>query len=224
MTESINIKTISLLFILMIGLPSISFGEDAPPISILCPCTLENLDQTRDVATFFIIFNKEVSESGDFHVDYNHRDSLMGSEYKRLSRARMSSIPYSSGSQLQSVILPRKRISPIDEGYLDLTLRSDQGDLIDRVAMNYAPIQYGDYSGSYSADDPFTFESSVNFEYDSTTFSLQIDKVRNSLLKNTSEDLTVKVVASDFATYYTKFSSNISITYDSGGETTIKRS
>ena len=217
MTESINIKTISLLFILMIGLPSISFGEDAPPISILCPCTLENLDQTRDVATFFIIFNKEVSESGDFHVDYNHRDSLMGSEYKRLSRARMSSIPYSSGSQLQSVILPRKRMSPIDEGYLDLTLRSDQGDLIDRVAMNYAPIQYGDYSGSYSAYDPFTFESSVNFEYESTTFSLQIDEVRNSLLKNTSETLTLKVVASDFATYYTKFSSDINITYDSEG-------
>jgi hypothetical protein len=217
MIESINIKTVSLLFILMIGLPSVSLGEDTPPISIMCPCTVENIDQTRDVATFFIIFNKEVSESGDFHVDYNQIDSLMGSGYKPLSRARMSSIPYSSGSQLQSVILPRKRISPIDEGYLDLTFRSDQGYLIDRVAMNYAPIQYGDYSGSYSAYDPFTFESSVNFEYESTAFSLQIDKVRNSLLKNTSETLTLKVVASDFATYYTKFSSDINITYDSEG-------
>jgi hypothetical protein len=37
------------------------------------------------------------------------------------------------------------------------------------------------------------------------------------LLKNTSETLTLKVVASDFATYYTKFSSDINITYDSEG-------
>ena len=60
MTEWINIKTISLLFILMIGLPSISFGEDAPPISIICPCKVENIDQTREVATFSVIFNNVV--------------------------------------------------------------------------------------------------------------------------------------------------------------------
>jgi hypothetical protein len=215
--KPMNLNTISLIFTLAIGLPSISFGEDAPPISIMCPCTVENVDQTRDVATFFVIFNKEVSESGDFRLDFKLSDSLLPNRYWTLSRVPMSSIPYSSGRQLQSVILPRKRNSPIDEGYLELALLSDQGNYINRVPMNYDPIKYGDYSGSYSADDPFTFESSVSFEYDSTTFSLQIDKVRNSLLKNTSEDLTVKVVASDFATYYTKFSSDINITYDSEG-------
>jgi len=220
MIESINIKTISLLFILMIGLPSVSLGEDTPPISIMCPCTVENIDQTRDVATFFVIFNKEVSESGDFQLDFRLGNSLFASRYWPLSRVPMSSIPYSSGSQLQSVILPRIRKSPIDGGYLHLSLVSD-GKILDQVAMNYHPMQYGDYSGSYSADDPFTFESSVNFEYDSTTFSLQIDKVRNSFLKNTSEDLTVKVVASyptpDSYSYYTKFSSDINIAYDSEG-------
>ncbi|MDG1315663.1 MAG: DUF5011 domain-containing protein [Flavobacteriaceae bacterium] len=217
-----NLNTISLIFTLAIGLPSISFGEDAPPISIMCPCTVQNVDQTRDVATFFVIFNKEVSESGDFRLDFNLSDSLLATNsYWILSRVPMSSIPYSSGRQLQSVILPRKRTSSIDEGYLDLALLSDQGNSIKRVPMNYDPIKYGDYSGSYSAHDPFTFESSVSFEYDSTTFSLQIDKVRNLLLKNTSETLTVKVVASDFATYYTKFSSDINITYDSEGAGSI---
>ena len=221
MIKPMNLNTISLIFTLAIGLPSISFGEDAPPISIMCPCTVENIGQTRDVATFFVIFNKEVSESGDFQLDFRLRNSLLDYSYWSLSSVPIFSIPYSSGRQLQSVILPRLRKSPIDEGYLDLTLLSDQGDLIDQVSMNYDPIQYGDYSGSQSYADPFTFESSVNFEYDSTTFSLQIDKVRNSLLKNTSETLTVKVVASyptpDSYSYYTKFSSDINITYDSEG-------
>ncbi|MDA8646184.1 DUF5011 domain-containing protein [Porticoccaceae bacterium] len=212
---------ISLVFALAIGLSSTSVGEDDPPISIMCPCSVENIDQTRDVATFFVIFNKEVSESGDFRLDFNLKDSPWASRYWPLSRVPMSSIPYSNGSQLQSVILPRKRKSPIDEGYLDLALVFNDS-IFDQVVMNYDPIQYGDYSGSYSADDPFTFESSVNFEYESTTFSLQIDKVRNSLLKNTDESLIVKVVASDFATYFTKFSSDINITYDSEGVGSIE--
>ena len=220
MTEWINIKTISLLFILMIGLPSISFGEDAPPISIICPCKVENIDQTREVATFSVIFNKEVSESGDFTLRFRIGDSLLGAA-NTLSRVIIPSIGYSETAQEQTVIIPRVRLQPSDENYLSLSLYANDK-WIDTVAMNYEPIAYGDTSGSQFIDDPFTFESSVNFEYDSTTFSLQIDKVRNSLLKNTSEDLTVKVVASDFATYHTKFLSNISITYDSGGVGSIE--
>jgi hypothetical protein len=202
--------------VLSTGLPSISFGEDAPPISIICPCKIENLDQTRDVATFSIIFNKEVSESGDFRLDLNLRESLLASKYWELSRVHMASIPYLSGRRLLSVTLPRIRKSPIDEGFLDLTLIS--GDkFLDRVVMNYDPIQYGDLSGSQSVDDPFTFESFVKLQYDSSELSLQIDEVRNSLLKNTSETLTVKVVASDNETSYEKFSSDVNITYDPEG-------
>ena len=211
-----NIWVISLVVALATGLPSISFGEDTPPISILCPCKIENLDQTRDVATFSIVFNKEVSESGDFRLDLNLRESLLAPAYWELSRAPMARIPYSSGRQMLSVTLPRPRKSPIDEGFLDLTLVS--GDrVLDRVVMNYDPIQYGDYSGSQSVDDPFTFESSVKLEYDSSGLSLQIDEVRNSLLKNTSETLTVKVVAADFETFYSKFSSDVTVAYDSEG-------
>lgn len=220
MTEWINIKTISLLFILMIGLPSISFGEDAPPISIICPCKVENIDQTREVATFSVIFNKEVSESGDFTLRFRIGDSLLGAA-NTLSRVIIPSIGYSETAQEQTVIIPRVRRQPSDENYLSLSLYANDK-RIDTVAMNYEPIAYGDTSGSQFIDDPFTFESSVNFEYDSTTFSLQIDNVRNSLLKNTSEDLTVKVVAADLATYYTKFSSDINITYDSGGVGSIE--
>ena len=68
-----------------------------------------------------------------------------------------------------------------------------------------------------SVDDPFTFESFVKLEYDSSELSLQIDKVRNFLLKNTSEILTVKVVASDLETFYEKFSSDVNVTYDPEG-------
>ena len=211
-----NIRVISLILVLATGFPSISFGEDAPPISIICPCKIENLDQTRDIATFSIIFNKEVSESGDFQLDLNLRESLLAPTYWELSRVSMASILYSSGLQFLSVTLPRRRKSPIDAGFLSLALVS--GDkVLDQVVMNYDPIQYGDLSGSQSVDDPFTFEAPVKLEYDSSELSLQIDEVRNSSLKNTSEILTVKVGASDLETFYEKFSSDVNITYDPEG-------
>jgi hypothetical protein len=211
-----NIRVISLLLALATGLPSISFGEDTPPISIVCPCKIENLDQTRDLATFSIIFNKEVSESGDFRLELSRFDSVAGNSYRTLSRVPMPSIPYSSERQFQAVILPRARSSAVDAAFLGLMLFAEDT-FLDQVVMNYDPIQYGDYSGSQFVDDPFTFESFVKLEYDSSELSLQIDEVRNSLLKNTSETLTVKVVASDFETFYEKFSSDVNITYDAEG-------
>ena len=212
----IDIRVISSLLALATGLPSISFGEDAPPISIVCPCKIENLDQTRDVATFSIIFNKEVSESGDFRLQLGRFNSVTGNSYRTLSRVPMPSIPYSSGRQFQAVTLPRAMSSPVDEAFLELMLFAEDT-LLDRVVMNYDPIKYGDLSGSQSVDDPYTFESFVKLEYGSSELSLQIDEVRNSLLKNTSEILTVKVVAADFETYYEKFSSDVNITYDAEG-------
>lgn len=211
-----KIRVISLLLALATGLPSISFGEDTPPISIVCPCKIENLDQTRDLAIFSIIFNKEVSESGDFRLELGRFDSVAGNSYRTLSRVPMPSIPYSSGRQLQAVILPRARSLAVDVAFLGLMLFAEDT-LLDQVVMNYDPIQYGDYSGSQFVDDPFTFESFVKLEYDSSELSLQIDEVRNSLLKDTSETLTVKVVASDFESFYEKFSSDVNITYDAEG-------
>ena len=173
-----NIRVISLLLALATGLPSISFGEDTPPISIVCPCKIENLDKTRDLATFSIIFNKEVSESGDFRLELSRFDSVAGNSYRTLSRVPMPSIPYSSERQFQAVILPRARSSAVDAAFLGLMLFAEDT-FLDQVVMNYDPIQYGDYSGSQFVDDPFTFESFVKLEYDSSELSLQIDEVRN---------------------------------------------
>jgi len=128
----------------------------------------------------------------------------------------MTSIPYSSSGQFQSVILPRLGKSPIDEGYLDLSLVSD-GKILDRAVMNYRPIQYGNYSGSYSADDPFTLTSGLYFYQDSSKYILQLAGLTNRLLKNTSETINISVVASNGSSYITKLAASTPITWDSNG-------
>lgn len=216
MIKPMSLNVISLVFIIAIGLPSMSFAADTPPISIVCPCKIERVNQTKFVASFAVVFNKIVNESGNFTVKLNYSDSILGSAYVA-SKRLVASLPYSGSPMPLQIELPAKSRNEYQNQYLYLRISSIEDELIDHVALNDEPIVFGDYSGSYSYDDPFTFESSVNFDYESTTFSLQIDKVRNSLLKNTSESLIVKVVASDFETYYIKFSSDINITYDSDG-------
>ena len=212
-----NLNVISLVFIIAIGLPSISFGEDAPPISIMCPCKIERVNQTKFVASFAVVFNKIVNESGNFTVKLNYSDSILGSGYVA-SKRLVASLPYSGSPIPLKIELPARRGNEVNQNqYLYLRISSIEDEPIDTIALNDEPIVFGDLYGSSSLDDPLMFDSAVDFVYDDVNFSIQIDEVRNTLLANTTETLRAVVYAVGDSGYSPKSESFSEITYDSVG-------
>ena len=210
----------ALITLLLLGISSVSYAEIIPPISLICPCGIERVNASKFEIKFSIVFNKGVSESGDFTLKLVFSDSILGSGYIG-SQVVVSSLPYSSSPTLLKIDLPSIRMDEYQNQYLYLQLSSGDDETIDRTALNSVPILFGDRYGSQKVSDPFTFGSLVDFQYDSENFSLQIGEVKNYLLKSSSEQLIINIIASDSSSYYTKFSSTLDITYNLVGVGTV---
>ena len=211
-----SFKIIALLMLLLLGISSVSHAEIIPPISLICPCGIERVNTSKSEIKFSVVFNKGVSESGDFTLKLVFSDSILGPGYIG-SQIGVPSLPYSSNPTLMKIDLPSIRMDEYQNQYLYLQLSSGDDETIDRTALNNVPILFGDRYGSQKISDPFTFGSLVDFQYDAEAFSLKIGEVKNYLLKSSSEQLIINIIASNGSSYYTKFSSTLDIAYNSLG-------
>jgi hypothetical protein len=72
------------IIILSSGLLSAKVG--AQPVSMVCPCTVETINQTKAVVNFSIAFHKQVNESGPlkFQLTAQLYKDIWTSSYVRL--------------------------------------------------------------------------------------------------------------------------------------------
>ena len=207
------------LVLVALVLPADSFGAE-PPISIVCPCNVERVNQTKAVAKFSVAFDKEVSESGEFLVEIARRDTIGNQIRTMLSRVTTSSLTYSSESKSLEISLPFFADQTKGNQFLSLSIRSLDKNLIDLVVLNEKPLTIGGrYGVNYSADNQIVFDTPVSFQYDSSSFSFAVAKVSNINLKNVSDVVTVEVsVANAEGSYYTKAEVETTVKYDAQGK------
>ncbi|MDA9372079.1 DUF5011 domain-containing protein [Porticoccaceae bacterium] len=207
------------LVLVALVLPADSFGAE-PPISIVCPCNVERINQTKAVAKFSVAFDKEVNESGEFLVQLNHRDTIGNGFYSIFSSISASTLDYSSGANAIEVSLPFNAYEAANNQFLSLAIHSPTGSLIDSVALNESPMTIGDGFGVWPlADNQIVFDTPNSFQYNPSSFSFSVPQISNVSLKNVSDILKVKViVANTEGSYYTKAEVETTVQYDAQGK------
>jgi hypothetical protein len=213
-----SVVLIAFLVVWALVIPEDSFGAE-PPISIVCPCNVERVNQTKAVAKFSVAFDKEVSESGEFLVQLNRRDTIANNSYVTIAKIEISSLSYSSGANALEVSLPFFSTNAAKNKFLSLALSSSDQTLIDSVALNESPMQIGGrYGVVWSADNQIVFDAPVGFQYNASSFSFSVPQVSNVHLKNVSDVVTVEVSVSSAESYYPKAEVKTTIDYDAQGK------
>ena len=205
------------LVLVALVLPADSFGAE-PPISIVCPCNVERVNQTKAVAKFSVAFDKEVNESGEFLVEIARRDTIgqRQNSYYIIASTTVSTLDYASGANAIEVSLPFFINNTAEDQFLSLSLHLLDQTLIDLVALNEESLTIGDrYGVNYSADNQIVFDTPVSFQYDSSSFSFAVTKVSNINLKNVSDIVTVEMsVANAEGSYIIKSEVETTVDYD----------
>ncbi|MBT3798952.1 MAG: hypothetical protein HOG02_08655 [Porticoccaceae bacterium] len=193
-----------------------------PAISIQCPCEIERINETKAVASFSIIFQKEIVESGDLILEIvggSTIDLFGGGSYYLLGEADTDSILYSPEPVDVKVDVPLY-YRPEIEGFLSLILSDSEEDSLDQV--NFIEVATGYYNSggsSGSVDSKLMINSEADFQYDDTSFSLNMPSISSTDLKSTSETMNLRIaVANNEGSYYEKALREVIISYDANGE------
>ena len=213
-----------LILIVLILTPSV--WADKPPISIVCPCSLEVVNQTLGKATFSIAFHRQADESGPLKLELRARDindSFVSGEYTRLGKTSISSLSYNSSSQPVTAFIPLS-IGTVNK-YISLVLETDDSEYlpIDQVPLTERPYNYSNPGGSiFSATSKIMFQSAVDFQHNGENFLLRIPTVINDSLTSTNDSLLMKIaVIDDNNEGFYVASEALNIFYDSDGFSSI---
>ena len=218
------------LFALLI-LILIAFNVRAEPaISMQCPCEIERINDTKAVAKFAVIFQKEMVESGDLTLQMYGVDKIntyRGSGYLA-GGVNLNSIPYSAEPVDMAIDIPLNLIRQ-GESYLSLILAEAGEYAVDQVNFVENTIEYENLGGSVGSDPPrpdidskLMINSEVDFQHDDSSFSLTIPSISSTDLKSLSETITISIaVADEELSYYEWTPTELSVSYDSTGDAAI---
>ena len=218
------------LFALLI-LILIAFNVRAEPaISMQCPCEIERINDTKAVAKFAVIFQKEMVESGDLTLQMYGVDTIntyRGSGYLA-GGVNLNSIPYSAEPVDMAIDIPLNLIRQ-GESYLSLILAEAGEYAVDQVNFVENTIEYENLGGSVGSDPPrpdidskLMINSEVDFQHDDSSFSLTIPSISSTDLKSLSETITISIaVADEELSYYEWTPTELSVSYDSTGDAAI---
>ncbi|MFL2500164.1 MAG: reprolysin-like metallopeptidase [Porticoccaceae bacterium] len=216
-------KTRNLLFLclLFFNTPTLA-GEG---VSIVCPCTFERVNDTKANISFSLSFRN----FGSFYNDMTI--ALVGREYQGSQNAKlMGEVPLSELSYSNDLIPMNIKIPllgfPEMTLYVDLLLKSSNGETIDRVNLTEQPINYQnngyqDFLVSSESSFPIFLDSEINFSYTESTFSLNIPEISSNILKSTSEVINVRLKVFDDSSYFEKANLNYTLEYDANGNAQI---
>jgi hypothetical protein len=209
------------IIILSSGLLSAKVG--AQPVSMVCPCTVETINQTKAVVNFSIAFHKQVNESGPlkFQLTAQLYKDIWTSSYVRLGETDIESLPYSSQAQAVSLSVPIERVPA--SGFITGVLFGTDNSVLDRIQFTEGVTQYNNPGGSIPFEsNKLMFNSAVEFEYNSTDFTLRIPSISNESLRSVTETLVLKIaVVDDARSGYLLSEGSVDVTYDAAGETNI---
>ena len=211
-------------FYVFVLLASFDAKAEVPPINIHCPCQIERINQTKAKVSLAIAFQKEVVDSGDLSINLlgaTGINSFHGSYYP-LGDVSLKSIPYSASPTEVVVELPLN-FRPEAEHFMSLILKSGD-DLVDQVNFLEVASPYFNPGGTTpDITSNLMFNSAVSFEYDSSTFSLNIPSINSTDLRSISEtlNLEIRMYDEDIARYYTPASAEYQVTYDMDGNSSL---
>ena len=209
-------------FVLVI---SVDIKAETPPINIHCPCEIERINQTKAKVSFSIAFQKEIAESGSLSIEIRGSDSINYYSFENariLGAANFESVAYSPEPVAVQIDIPLRYISNT-EGFLSLLLRNTEGFSVDQANFIEVASAWENPGGSSSFSSNLMFNSAVSFEYDSSTFSLNIPSINSTDLRSISEtlNLEIRMYDEDRARYYMPASAEYQITYDMDGNTSL---
>ena len=209
-----------------LGLGALSAKASQTPISIHCPCTLERINQTKAIASFSVVFHREISESGNLVLDFGIAETLEASQWIVGGRTEISSIPYSTEPKPLNVSIPLSYAS--EQGLILAYLRDMDDSLVDKVVFTDETTSYDNPPAvEFEAESKIIFNSNVDFQHVGSNFSLDIESITNENLKLVSDALDVRIWVTDdigpdgsFG-YYEAASLPTNITYDSKGNSSL---
>ncbi|OUU39415.1 MAG: hypothetical protein CBC09_02275 [Cellvibrionales bacterium TMED49] len=203
--------------------PAVVLGSTAP-VSILCPCVLERVNQTKADLSFGLIFDKEIDQSGELNIKFRVSNHIGGvGPYYIVGEAKVPSIAYSGDVQQVSVSVPIYAISnSYEDQYFSIALFS--GDVnIDRIAMNGTPQSFGNRFGVFSQTrNKVVFDTPLQASFTEAGFSISVGKLVNLDLRNVSDKLEVMVSVTNGAGSFIRKGSIVTIVdYDDDGATSL---
>ena len=198
------------------------------PVGVHCPCEIVRINETKAEVSLSITFQSEGSassdESGDLTLELIGAQgiSIYGSSSYRLGEIDISSIPFSAAPVAIKVDVPLNYRSSI-EAFFSILLRDSAGDLMDQVNFIQTAEEYSNYGGSsYLASSQLMINTEVDFQYDDTTFSLNIPSISSTDKRSSNDSLKLEIaVANSEGSYYSAALVNTVISYDENGDSSI---
>jgi hypothetical protein len=212
------------LFVLLVLILVVFDARAEPAISMQCPCEIERINDTKAVASFSVIFQKEMLETGNLTlqiVGATNINSYRGDGYV-LGSIDINSIPYSSDPVDLKVDVPLGVKFEMDS-FFSLILSESGAYAVDQVNFVEVATEYYNPGGTVgSIDSQLMVNSQVDFQHDDSSFSLTIPSISSTDLKSTSETISISIaVANEELSYYEWTPTEISVSYDSNGEAAI---
>ena len=198
------------------------------PVGVHCPCEIVRINETKAEISLSITFQSEGSassdESGDLTLELIGAQgiSIYGSSSYLLGEIDISSIPFSAAPVAIKVDIPLNYRSSI-EVFFSILLRDSAGDLMDQVNFIQTAEEYSNYGGSsYLASSQLMINTEVDFQYDDTTFSLNIPSISSTDKRSSNDSLKLEIaVANSEGSYYPAALVNTVISYDENGDSSI---
>ena len=198
------------------------------PVGVHCPCEIVRINETKAEISLSITFQSEGSassdESGDLTLELIGAQgiSIYGSSSYLLGEIDISSIPFSAAPVAIKVDVPLNYRSSI-EAFFSILLRDSAGDLMDQVNFIQTAEEYSNYGGSsYLASSQLMINTEVDFQYDDTTFSLNIPSISSTDKRSSNDSLKLEIaVANSEGSYYPAALVNTVISYDENGDSSI---
>ena len=230
MDVNIRNKALRLVAILYATFLMTPVQASVNPVSIYCPCEIQRINETKaevrlSVAIQPRTFLSNGSESGDLNLQIvgASQINIFGSSYYVLGEVNIPSIFFTdSATESIKVDVPLNYVSGIDT-YFSILLRDSSGDLIDQVNFLESSEQFINYGGSASsATSKLMVNEEVEFQYDETTFSLDMPSISSTDKRSSNDFLTVRIaVANGEGSYYEAAVADVLASYDENGESSI---
>lgn len=208
------------IIILLLTL-SFSSSNAAEGVSIVCPCSVDKVNDTKVDVAFSISLQTFNTLTSNMKVRIVGRDKQGSTNYLILGEATLEGLNYSTevipiDMEIPLYAFPEKTI------FIDLMLVKSNDKILDFVHLTESPVNYQnngyyDFAASPSSTPPIIRDSNINFSFTDSLFSLNIPKISSNVLKATSDDISVRLYAAEGLSYYEKANFNYTLDYDANG-------
>ena len=215
-------NSIRLSLLIALGAITVSSGAEASIVSVQCPCTVEQTNQTSALLKFGLSFDAITDDSGSLEVFLAHSDGLGFLEWTILSELEIDAVAYSENPINFELPVPLFAMNQVRERYLGLVLKAN-GVLVDTVLLDKQKVEIPSRLGVFfNSSDRFFFEEEPVFVFSEDSVRITVEVARSTKHKSTVESLEMEIrVANSEFNYFLKGSASEAIEFNSDGSTSI---